>query len=134
MVAGPSVLEAASARLGTGLSPDALAASVKAESIAGTQLVRLQLTGTDAAQTARLANTIAQVFVEQMQEMLVKPYAGRLTRMQDESARLSALIESTQAEIQARTAATLQGEMNPNATSKRAGRVSQQLSGIAAGS
>ena len=110
MVVGPSVLEAAIASLGTGQSPDALAATVKAEPIAGTQLVKLQVTGTDAWQTARQANAIAQAFVDQIQEMLRKPYAGRLATMQAEITRLSALIDDTQAEVLARTAVKLRNE------------------------
>ena len=110
MVVGASILEAAIASLGTGQSPDALAATVKAEPIAGTQLVKLQVTGTDGPQTARLANAIAQAFVDQIQGMLSKPYAGRLATTQAEITRLSALIDDTQAKILARAAAQLRNE------------------------
>jgi capsular exopolysaccharide synthesis family protein len=110
MMVGPSVLAAAIASLGSGQSPDALAARVKAAPIAGTQLVRLQVAGADASQTARQANAIAQAFVDQIQEMLAKPYAGRLADMQDEISRLSTLIDDTQAEIQVKTAAKLRNE------------------------
>lgn len=110
MMVGPSVLEAAIAQLGTGQNPDALAAKVKAQPIANTQLVRLQVAGVDAPRTVSLANAIAQVFVDQVQEMQVKPYLSRLADMQAEITRLSVRINDTQAEIQARTAAKLQHE------------------------
>ena len=110
MVLGQSVLEAAIARLRSGQSIDALAKVLTAEPIAGTQLVRLQVTGTDISQTVGTANAIAQAFVDQIHEILEKPYAGRLANMQDEIARLSALIDNTQAEIQVRTGAKLQNE------------------------
>ena len=89
---------------------DTLAEGVTAEPIPGTQLMRLQVAGADIPQTARVANAIAQAFVDQIHEMLGKPYAGRLTSMQDEIKRLSALIDNTQAEIQVRTGAKLQSE------------------------
>jgi tyrosine-protein kinase len=110
MAVGPSILEAAIASVGSGQSPDALAARVRAEPIANTQLVRLQVTGTDAKESARLADAIAQAFVGQIQEMLGSPYAARLATLQAEITRQSALIDKTQSEIQAQTLAKLQNE------------------------
>jgi len=110
MVLGPSVLEAAIARLGSGQSIDALAKSLTAAPIAGTQLVRLQVTGTEISQTVSAANAIAQTFVDQIYEMQGKPYAGRLANMQGEMTRLSSLINNTQAEIQVWAVAKLQNE------------------------
>ena len=105
MMTGRSVLEAAVAKLGTGQSPDALAAAVKAEPIAGTQLMRLQVTGADSEATVDLADAIAQAFIEQMGVVLEKPYAGRLAALQAEITRVSESIEEVQKEIQVRSAA-----------------------------
>jgi polysaccharide biosynthesis transport protein len=110
MAIGQSVLEAAAAKLGPGQSVDALAKTVTAAPVAGTQLVRLQVTGTVISQTVSAADAIAQAFVDQVRELQGKPYAVRLASMQDQNARLSALIDNTQAEIQARTLAKFQNE------------------------
>jgi non-specific protein-tyrosine kinase len=110
MAVAPSILEVAIASLGTGQSPDALAARVRAEPVANTQLVRLQVTGTDVEESARLADAIAQAYVDQIQEMLVQPYAAHLATLQAEITRQSALIDDTQAEIQVWTVAKLQDE------------------------
>lgn len=110
MMTGRSVLEAAIARLGIEQSSDALAAMVSAEPIANTQLVRLQVTGADAEQSVALANAIAEAFVDQMAVLLQRPYAEHLAGLQTEIARLSALIDETEAQVQIRSAAYLQSE------------------------
>ena len=107
---GPSILAQAIARLGNGQNPDTFAMKVNAEPIPGTQLLKLQVTGDDVLRTTRLANLLAQVFVEQIRSMLWKPYSGRLADMEAENARLSALIDETQAKILTRTATRLQNE------------------------
>jgi tyrosine-protein kinase len=83
---------------------------VSAEPIANTQLLRLQVTGTDLEESTRLANAIAQAYVDQTQEMLVQPYAARLAALEAEITRQSVLIENAQAEIQVHTLAKLQNE------------------------
>ena len=73
MLVGQSVLETAVARLGSGQSVDTLDKTVTAAPIAGTQLVRLQVTGTETAQTVNEADAIAQAFVDQVHEYRGSP-------------------------------------------------------------
>jgi capsular exopolysaccharide synthesis family protein len=107
---GATVLGEALSRLGTGHSPDALQAAVTAEPIAGTQLLALKVKGTDVVRTTNLANAIAAAFVEQIRAMRGEPYAGRLASTEAEIARLSTLIDGTQAQLLARTEDKLKKE------------------------
>lgn len=110
MLVGPSVLEAAIAKLGVKQGPDAWTGAVKAQPISGTQLMRLQVAGKDAPQAVNLANAMAQVFVEQLQTMLGQLQAERLADTEAPITGLAAQIASLQAQIDARAAAKLQDE------------------------
>ena len=92
----PTVLSAAIAQAGITESPDALAKRVRVELVPDTQLIRLDVADAQASQAMRLADVIAEVFVRQIRETMAKPYASRLTAMQDSLNNLSAAINETQ--------------------------------------
>jgi capsular exopolysaccharide synthesis family protein len=94
-----SVLAEAIAQLGLEERPDRLAKKVKAEPVPDTQLLRLSVTDFDPNQAALLANTISEVFIEQIQVMLAEPYDGRLDSYEDQLTELSQQIEETQSAI-----------------------------------
>jgi capsular exopolysaccharide synthesis family protein len=92
----PTVLSAAIAQAGVSESPDALMKRVHVELVPDTQLIRLDVADAPASQAMRLADVIAEVFVRQIRETMAKPYASRLTAMQDSLNNLSAAINETQ--------------------------------------
>lgn len=110
MLSGPSILEAAIAGLDPEQRIDAVAITVTAEPVAGTQLVRLNVTGPDRAKVTLLADAMAQVFIAQIQAMLEKPYAGRLTNLQADMTQVATRLDDTQAKINEQMAAKLRNE------------------------
>ncbi len=108
LLARRPVLEEAIARLRLRDSPDALAERVSVESVPGTPLIRLSVEDADPSESALLANTIAEIVVEQMQTLQQEFYRGQLSRMQEQIDELSTLIEDTQAEIDATSAEQIQ--------------------------
>ena len=102
------VLEEAIDRLRLRDDPDALAERVNVESVPGTSLIRLSIEDADPGDAALLANTIAEIFIEQVQAVQQAFYDGQLSRMQEQIDELSTLIEDTQTEIDAMSAEQIQ--------------------------
>ena len=110
MLTGPSVLAAAIAKLGLDITPETLADQVRANPVSNTQLISLAVTDADGARALTIADTVASVFVTQMQQVLAGPYSGRLDNMQTQIDALSTQMENTQARINELTAAKIQAE------------------------
>jgi succinoglycan biosynthesis transport protein ExoP len=110
MVTGRPVLEAAVAQLGLDESLDAVARRVEVESVPDTQLIRLSVEDRDPTQAGLLANAIAEAFVAQMQALQQEPYTSFLTSMQQRIDELSALVDATQAEVDALSTNLIQEE------------------------
>ena len=69
MISSQPVMEEVASRLGGNLTPSALQAAVSAQPVSGTQLIYIAVRLTDATQAAAVANTTAQVFSEQIEQM-----------------------------------------------------------------
>lgn len=110
------VMEEVIARLELDATPGGLASRVKTELVRDTQLIRLNVEDTRPGRAAQIANTIAQVFITQNQALQNERYADSLTSMREQIDELSALIQETQAELDAlgepETTGTTQG--NPD--------------------
>jgi polysaccharide biosynthesis transport protein len=109
MMTNPSVLQEAISQLNYKISPTDLVGKVVIEPIEGTQLIRLKVYDAVPTRAIQLANTIANVFVAQVQAQLASPYSGRLTVIQSQMDDLSKQIDQTQADLQ--TPTTQQGKM-----------------------
>jgi non-specific protein-tyrosine kinase len=110
MLKGRPVLESVISKLGLDESPGRLAQRITAEPIQSTQLIRLTATSSSPTQAALLANTVAEVFITQTQELNQEQYADLMTSMQEQMGELSAGMEEIQSRIDALTTGTIQKE------------------------
>ena len=101
MLKGRPVMEAAIARLGLPLTPQALANEIKTAQVPDTGLIRLSVKQSDPAWAAQIANAVAEAFVAHNQVMQQSRYADYLTGVQVQMQEMSALIEETTAAIAA---------------------------------
>lgn len=114
MLTSTSILEAALTQLGLESDARNWLERIKTEPVRDTQLILLQVTDADGALASSLADTMAAIFVEQMQTLLSKPYTDRLAAMQTQLETLAAQMETSQSRITALTAAKLQAETEIN--------------------
>ena len=110
MLSGRPVLEAAIAGLELEETPEELAGRLKVTLVPDTQLIRLGVEHADPTQAVLIANTIAEAFIAQIQALQAERYTDSLANMQEQIVELSALIEETQAEIDALHTRTIQGQ------------------------
>jgi capsular exopolysaccharide synthesis family protein len=103
MLTEQRVLEAVVDGLGlTGeMSWRELAGKIDVSLIEDTQLIRLSVEDTDRVRASELANSIGETFIAQTKAFNEERFADSLNNMQAQLAELSALIEETQAEIEA---------------------------------
>lgn len=101
MLKGRPVLEAVIAQLDLGEPSAALAKRVTVEPIQDTQLIRLTVTSSSPTRAALIANTLAEVFVEQNQALQEEQFVDSLASMQNHLDELSVLMEETQSRIDA---------------------------------
>jgi len=114
MLTGRPVLEAAIARMTLSETPERLAKRVRVERIRDTQLIRVSVEDTDPARAAAIANTIADVFTEQVQAIQEQRYAESMGNLKAQIDELSAVIESVQKELEARA-----GDTTPQGQAER---------------
>jgi succinoglycan biosynthesis transport protein ExoP len=98
LVARP-VLEAAITKLGLEMDAGLLARRIKVASVPGTQLIQLNVVDTNVSQAIQLADTIAEVFIEQLQSFEEKPYTDRIASLQAQMEELQLRIGGTQVDI-----------------------------------
>jgi non-specific protein-tyrosine kinase len=110
LLAARPMLETVIARLELAETPNSLAQRVNVVAVPGTQLMQLSVKDAEPARAALVANTIAEVFVEQVQSMQQEPYAGLLADMQEHLGALEALMEKTQKEIDTLTGSKIEAE------------------------
>lgn len=103
MMMSRSLLEAVINKLGLTIEPEKLATEILVNPVTGTQLVRLSVTDTSSSQAKLIADTLAEIFVDQTKSLLAKPYTDRLAVMQNQMDGLSAQIEQLQTEIETLT-------------------------------
>lgn len=99
MIVGRLVLEAAISKLELEEDTDSLFMKINVNPVQGTQLIRLNVVDNDATKAALMANTIAEIFIDNVEKLLEEPYANRLVNMKQRLDDLSLQTEETQAEI-----------------------------------
>lgn len=99
MLEGRPVLDAVISRLGLELTPEELSKKIVAEPIASTQLIRLTVSDSSPEQAAQLANTIAEIFTANVQDLQTERYAGLLQNVQNQMDAALAKMTETQASI-----------------------------------
>ena len=110
MMMSPSLVETVISRLGLSKDPASLAGKVQVKPINGTQLVRLSVTDSSPQQAKLMADTLAEIYVNQIQALLAKPYTDRLAVIQKQIDGLAAQIEQSQTEIETLTAEKSQAD------------------------
>jgi capsular exopolysaccharide synthesis family protein len=110
MITGQPVLEEVAIRLGLQQSPQSLASRIAVLPVPDTQLIRVSVESTDAGHAALLADTVAQVFVEQIQAKQVRSYAGLLDSLQARMQEVSAATEEIEASIESLSAEQVAAE------------------------
>jgi capsular exopolysaccharide synthesis family protein len=111
IMTGRNVLEAVIERLGLKESYQSLLGKTKVVPVQGTKLFRLNVYDNDTEKAVLIADTIIEIFLENIKTLLEGPYTARLANMQEEIDDLSTQIEGTQAEIDALNASKVQTEM-----------------------
>jgi non-specific protein-tyrosine kinase len=101
MLKGRPVMEGTISQLEMNESPEELVDKIEVKLIEDTQLIRLSVEHSEPVLAARLANTVAQVFIAQIRALQDERYADSLASMQEQIVGVSSLIEQTQAAIDA---------------------------------
>jgi polysaccharide biosynthesis transport protein len=110
MLMSQSLLEAVITKLGLVENPALLAAKIDVQPVLNTQLVRLNVEDPSPTRAKLIADTLAEIFIDQTQMLLAKPYTDRLALMQTQMDGLSSQIEQTQADIETLMAEKSQAE------------------------
>jgi capsular exopolysaccharide synthesis family protein len=98
MLVARSVLETVIAKRGLQEDLESLMAKISVDPVEGTQLIRLNVVDTDTAKAALIANTITEIFIDNVKGLLEAPYSGRLAAMEEQLAVLSAKAKDIQTE------------------------------------
>jgi capsular exopolysaccharide synthesis family protein len=101
MLISRPVLDAVIEQFGLDETQEEFAERIDTELVQNTQLIRLGVEDTDPAQAAQLANAIASEFIVQNQALQQGRYADSLGSIREQMDEMSALMEQTQAEIDA---------------------------------
>ena len=96
---GKTVLEAVKNKLKLTRSADEIAQIISVESIPNSQLIQLRVTDSNEDYAVVLANTVAEIFVNQMQMQLAKPYLDSMESLQKQMDDLTSKIEGSQTNL-----------------------------------
>jgi capsular exopolysaccharide synthesis family protein len=99
MLTGRPVLEQVIAQLGLRVTPDTLAEKIDVDPIEDTQLIRVTATDSSPGRAAAIADTVAEVFISQIETLQAERYAESLASTEEQIADLSALMEAAQQKI-----------------------------------
>ena len=99
MLERESLLEEVITRLGLVDSPASLQAQISYNAIRDTQFMELYVRDNDSSRAILIADTIAEIFIEQNQARLSEPYNERLSGLETELNTLTADMEQVQADI-----------------------------------
>jgi succinoglycan biosynthesis transport protein ExoP len=92
MKKGP-VLNSVVQKLGLKISAAELASVITVTPVANTQLIQVDVVGTDPARTAQIANTLVEVFSQQIQDMQTQRYAASKQSLQSQMNDLESQIQ-----------------------------------------
>ena len=110
ILTGQPVLEETIALLGLSESPDELINWLTVNSVIGTHLIQLYFSDVNESQAILVADTLAWVFIDQIQKLVVEPYANNLSSLRTQLDELSTKIERTQLNIESLTLENIQSE------------------------
>ncbi len=110
ILTGQPVLEETIALLGLTETPDELGNLISVESVPGTHLIRLQVINVSDSQAILIADTMAWVFIDQIEKLMIEPYTNNLTNLETQISELSALIDRTQLDIERITLEDIQSQ------------------------
>jgi len=82
MLKSQSTLETVISRLGLDKTPEALAASIKTETVQNTQLIRVTARDTSPQRAALIANTVAEIFIEYAKALPEGRYREYMSNME----------------------------------------------------
>lgn len=99
ILAARPILEAAITKLGLDMDAGLLARRIKVSPVPGTQLIQLNVVDSNVSQAILLADTIVEVFIEQLQTSEEKPYTDRIASLQAQMDELQLRIGGTQVDI-----------------------------------
>ncbi len=98
--------------LGINESANLFARRIKVDLVPGTQLLRLRVDGQDAVQTKAWGEALANAFMDKVKALVVEPYSGQLSMMQQQLDDTSASINKAQDEISALTSENMHADSN----------------------
>ncbi|UCE00382.1 MAG: hypothetical protein JSV42_06560, partial [Chloroflexota bacterium] len=110
ILTGQPVLEETIALLGLSESPAELLNWISVESVSGTNLIQLNVSDVSEPQAILIADTLAWVFIDQVQKLVVEPYANNLNSLKTQLDEKSAQIDRTQLDIERLTLETIESE------------------------
>lgn len=110
ILTGQPVLEETIALLGLTENPEDLLNSIVVEPVTGTNLIQLQVSDAGESQAILIADTLAWVFINQVQELVVEPYVSNLNIISTQLVELTDKIERTQLDIEGLTLEKIQSE------------------------
>lgn len=95
------VIEAVAARLGLRTPLEDIKDAIQVRTVSDTQLLVIRAEDADPTQAARIANTLAEVFIEQNRAQQAARYAATKSNLEDQMAALDAQIKSSGADLAA---------------------------------
>ncbi len=107
---GQPVLEETIALLGLSENPKEFVDKITVDSVGGTNLIQLQVRDGSESQAILIADTLASVFINQVQELVIEPYVSNLNIISTELDEVANNIERTQLDIEALTLEKIQAE------------------------
>jgi polysaccharide biosynthesis transport protein len=106
-----NVIQAAIDQMGLTLSLPVVENKIRVGPIKDTQLIQLDVVDYDAARAVELANTIAEVFIQQNQASLSEPFMGRLEKAETNLAALAVQQDALLDQMEQVSAARVQAEI-----------------------
>jgi succinoglycan biosynthesis transport protein ExoP len=110
ILTGQPVLEETIALLGLSESPDELTNWIKVDEVSGTHLIRLRFSDDSEPQAILVADTLAAVFINQVQKLVIEPYVSNLNIISTQLDEVTDKIERTQSDIETLTLENIQSE------------------------
>jgi capsular polysaccharide biosynthesis protein len=99
MLTGRPVMEAASARLGGALAPEALASRIEIGQVPNTGLIRLSVKYVDAVHAAQIANAVAEAYVAYTESVQQSQYADYLGGVRPQMGETDGVVLFERAEV-----------------------------------
>jgi non-specific protein-tyrosine kinase len=110
ILTGQPVLEETIAILGLSENPNIFVDKITVDLVGGTNLIRLRVSDTSESQAILIADTLARVFINQVQELVIEPYVSNINIISTQLDEVSDKIERTQLDIETLTLEKIQSE------------------------